>query len=196
MATRNGGLTIVNSTNQVYVVAVPEDYGGYVWYEYFVDYVEDPSNVFTQANIETTSTDTSTSSEDEDPYFNNYTRKVVSYGLCTCFGLVFTYGIFRIWKVFFSAESKILRAIAAEVKAKRERELDIKQRRKREEKWMTYVDDGEMEGRAVGGWLTTDGTSAVSLMAGKEASYKEAFSEIGNKKRDIAKKKKAEEIRL
>ncbi|TNV71323.1 hypothetical protein FGO68_gene2500 [Halteria grandinella] len=197
MATRNGGLTIVNSTNQVYVVAVPEDYGGYVWYEYFVDYVEDPSNVFTQANIETASTDTSaTSDEDEDPYFNNYTRKVVSYGLCTSFGLVFAYGIFRIWKIFFSAESKIIREIAAEVKAKRERELDIKQRRKREEKWMTYVDDGEMEGRAVGGWLTTDGTSAVSLMAGKEASYKEAFSEIGNKKRDIARKKKLEEIRL
>lgn len=50
---------------------------------------------------------------------------------------------------------------------------------------MTYVDDGELEGRAVGGWLTTDGTSVVSLMANKEANYKEAFNEIGNKKKEL-----------
>lgn len=53
-----------------------------------------------------------------------------------------------------------------------------------------------MEGRAVGGWLTTDGTSVVSLMAGKEASYKEAFSEIGNKKRDMARKQKLDELKF
>lgn len=126
MATRNKGLTIVNVTNQVYVVAVPEDYGGYVWYEYFVDYVEDASNVFSQANIDTSASSEAVAIEEEDPYFNNYTRKIVSYGLCSMFGLFFCFGIYRIWKTFFSAESKLLRAITAEIKAKRERELDIK----------------------------------------------------------------------
>jgi hypothetical protein len=52
MALRNGGLTIVNITNQVYVVAVPEDYGGYINFEYFVDYVEDPSITFSQNNLD------------------------------------------------------------------------------------------------------------------------------------------------
>jgi len=106
MLERNGGLIFTNVTSQLYVMAVPLDYGARVSFDYHIVTVTDPKEL----NLTSVDTETSSSSlaELEDPYFNGYTRKVTSYALTLIFGLVFLYGLLSIYRAFFSEEAKVL----------------------------------------------------------------------------------------
>lgn len=42
---------------------------------------------------------------DEDPYFNTYTRKIVSYILAAIFSTVFFFGILSIYRRFFTQDT-------------------------------------------------------------------------------------------
>jgi hypothetical protein len=44
----------------------------------------------------------SASQTEEDPYFNTYTRKVVSYILAAIFLSVFVFGVLQIYRRFFT----------------------------------------------------------------------------------------------
>lgn len=140
MVSKGDGLTQISAASQLYVMTLPQDYGGSLHLEYFVDYVKDPNAQTTFTTDMVTST-AMPASEESDSFFNDYTRKVVSYLISSLFGFSFVYGGYRIYKVFFSAEAQIMGDITKEIKEKKQRELDLEQRRKREEKWLAYQQD-------------------------------------------------------
>ena len=69
---------------------------------------------------------------EEDPYFNGYTRKVTSYALALIFGLVFLYGLFAIYKAFFSEESKVLADVQRAMHLSLQKKMKQKQRKEKE----------------------------------------------------------------
>jgi hypothetical protein len=75
------------------------------------------------------SEDTSTTDEG---FFNNYTRKLLSYTLAGIFGVIFLIGMFQMYRIFFSKEAKMRKAFEQELKVKRLQELDKRQRRAKE----------------------------------------------------------------
>jgi hypothetical protein len=103
MLEQNGGMIFTNVTSQIYVIALPQDYGAKVLFDYHIIKVKDPKdlNAFTQQAKPTTV-------EEEDPYFNGYTRKLTSYGLTIIFGLVFFFGLYSIYRTFFSQDARLL----------------------------------------------------------------------------------------
>jgi len=62
---------------------------------------------------------------DEDPYFNSYTRKIVSYILAAIFSTVFVFGILQIYRRFFTQDTQLIEEVNEEIMKKEDKRLTL-----------------------------------------------------------------------
>lgn len=125
-----------------------------------------------------------TSQAEEDPYFNAYTRKVVSYLLAAIFCSVFVFGVLQIYRQFFTSDTQLMEEVNQEIMKKEEKRLTLDQRRQREAKWLNYrtevIDQWDTDIKYNQEILDMSPiATTVEILQNNDMNYQRAFDELG-----------------